>query len=201
MNNKVFSEKINHRHLLKHKTKRRVLVKFLLVLFIFIAYFIFIATKYGVKQGFLVSVLSWSFFVLCTPVADAGFLIDFPLRLVTKIKMFVSEIFVWVIAVSINLYAFFLVPEIYTKTKILVLFKSIIDKPFPFWIIILLSLIGTFVSVRFGDELLDKVRHKDRKLFHKHKYNYRLIIMIFLFVMIFIIYNFLLQRLGVNLPL
>jgi hypothetical protein len=53
-------------------------MKFSLVLLIFLGYFIFIAKKYGLQQGLFVSTLSWSFFVLCTPVADAGFLLDFP---------------------------------------------------------------------------------------------------------------------------
>ena len=83
-------------------------------------YFAFISYKYGLEQGFFVSLLTWSFFVLCTPVADAGFLIDFPLRLITKIKMFYAEIFVWLFAISLNFYAFFLKPKIYNKTKILI---------------------------------------------------------------------------------
>jgi len=201
-------KKLFHRHkenetkqLLKHETKRHVLIKFALVLLIFVGYFIFIASQYGIKEGFFVSILTWSFFVLCTPVADAGFLIDFPLRLVIKIKMVVSEVFVWVIAISLNLYAFFVVPEVYTKTKILLLFKYILEKPIPFWSIIILSMVGTFVSIKFGDELMDKSKHKERKLYEKHKYNHKFIIMIFLFAITFILYDFLLKKLGVNLPI
>jgi len=198
---KLFSNQIKHNNLLKHETKRHVLIKFLLVLSVFMAYFIFIAQRYGIKEGFFVSALTWSFFVLCTPIADAGFLIDFPLRLITKIKMFVSELFVWIVAIALNLYAFTITPEIYSKTKILVLFKHILEQPFPFWIIIFLSMIGTFLSIKFGDELLDKVKHKERKTYNKHKHKYRLIIMIFLFTMIFVLYDFLLKKLGVNLPI
>jgi len=201
MNKKLFTNRIKHKHLLKHETKRNVLMKFLLVLLIFLAYFIFIARTYGVKEGFFVSTLTWSFFVLCTPIADAGFLIDFPLRLITKIRMFVAEIFIWIIAITLNLYAFTITPEIYSKAKILIFFKHILEQPFPFWIIIFLSMIGTFLSIKFGDELLDKVKHKERKTYTKHKHNYRLIIMIFLFTMIFVLYDFLLKKLGVNLPI
>ena len=104
---KLFANKIEHRYLIKHETKPQVLIKFLLVLFVFLSYFIFIAQQYGVRQGFFVAILSWSFFVLCTPIADAGFLIDFPLRLLLQIRMLVAEFFIWIVAISINLYAFF----------------------------------------------------------------------------------------------
>jgi hypothetical protein len=74
---KLKTQKIQSRQLVKHETKRHILIKFLLVLFVFIIYFGFIA----LKDGFYVTILTWSFFVLCTPVADAGFLLDFPFRL------------------------------------------------------------------------------------------------------------------------
>ncbi len=199
MYKKLYSKKIQPKDLIKHETKNHVLVKFLLVFLIFLIYFLYIAQKYGVQQGFLVAFLSWSFFVLCTPVADAGFLIDFPLRLITKIKMFVAEILVWLIAITINFYVFFTNPAIYEKTKLLKLFKHILEKPWPFWIIILVSMLGTFVSIKFGDELLDKIQHKERTLYQKHKKNHQLIIMIFLIVFSLFFYDFLLKKLGIDL--
>ncbi len=189
------------KNLAKHETKRHILLKFLFVLLVFILYFIFISQKYGLQQGFLVASLTWSFFVLCTPVADAGFLLDFPLRIITKLRMFVLEIFVWLIAISLNLYVFFLDPAVYEKTKILILFKYILAQPVPFWSIIFISMIGTFVSIRFGDELLDKVNHNERKVYKKHKNNHKFIIMIFLFGISLILYDFLLKQLGVDLPI
>lgn len=185
----------------KHETKRHFLTKFFLVLLVFIAYFIFISTKYGVQNGFLVACLTWSFFVLCTPVADAGFLIDFPLRLITNINMFFLEMIVWLIAIALNIYAIIFDPVIYEKTKILLLFKHILTDPLPFWSIIIVSAIGTFVSIQFGDELLDKKYHKERKFYKKHKHKNKLIIMIFIFVISFVLYDFLLKQLGVDLPI
>jgi hypothetical protein len=194
-------QNISHRELLSHETKRHSLIKFSLILFLFISYFLFIALKYGMEQGFLVAALTWSFFVLCTPIADAGFLIDFPLRLITNIRMFILEIFVWLIAIILNIYIYFTSPELYSTTTLLQLFKHILDQPIPFWSIILLSLIGTFVSIGFGDELMDKTNHHERKKYHTHKYNYRMILMVFLFIITFIIYDFLLKALSITIPL
>ncbi len=194
------SKKINYKHLIKHETKIHIFKKFLLILFIFIGYFIFIAQKYGFQQGFLVTLLTWSFFVLCTPIADAGFLIDFPLRLITNLRMFVLEILVWIIAISINLYAFFFVPEVYDKTEILIFFKHILIKPFPFGAIILISMIGTFISIQFGDELLDRIKHKERTLYHKRHPYHKFIVILFLIFITIVLYNFLLNQIEIDLP-
>lgn len=187
--------------LLRHETKSHTLIKFWLILSIFVWYFGFIAFEYWLKDWILVSCLTWSFFVMCTPVADAWFLIDFPLRLITKIKMLYLEFLVWILAIWLNLYSFFFNIEVYSKTELLMLFKHILEQPYPFWIIILISLLWTFVSIHFWDELLDKTKHRDRDNYHKHKYNYWLIIMIFIFVFTIVAYDFLLKQLWVNLPI
>ncbi len=197
---KVKTPKIQHHELLSHETKKHVLIKFGLVVLVFLSYFIFITLKYGVQDGFFVTSLTWSFFVLCTPIADAGFLLDFPFRLITRVRMLFSEIIVWIIALSLNLYAYFSTPEIYAKTKLLLLFKHILDQPFPFWSIILISAIGTFMSIRFGDELMDKVKHKERTLYKKQKHTHKFWGMIFIFVLSIILYDFLLKQLGIELP-
>jgi len=186
------------KELFKHETKRSALFRFLAVLLIFVGYFVFIAYKYGLEYGFMVAILTWSFFVLCTPIADAGFLIDFPLRLVTRIRMFFSEVALWVVAILLNVYVFFVHPEIYEKTKVLELFKHILEQPFPFWGIIFVSMAGTFVSVSFGDELMDKVRYRDRKLYIQHRNKHKMIIMAALFIVAFIFYDFLLKKMGLE---
>lgn len=201
MKKEMRSERIAHKDLFGHETKRKVLFKFLLIVLVFFIYLFFVSERYGIENGLFITLLTWSFFVLCTPIADAGFLVDFPLRMITRIRMSFSEIFVYSAAILLNLYTFFLHPEMYSKTKILSIFKHILETPFPFWGIIVISAIGTFVSVEFGDELLDKVRHSERKIYHKHKHRHRLIILAFIFVLAFILYDFLLKGLGVDLPL
>ncbi|MCF7846382.1 MAG: hypothetical protein K9L85_04045 [Candidatus Peribacteraceae bacterium] len=198
---KFYAKKFRRHDLMKHETKKHVLIKFLLVLLVFAGYFFFIAAKYGFASGFLVTALTWSFFVLCTPVADAGFLLDFPFRLITGVRMLFSEIFVWLIAILLNAYVFFSIPEVYAKTKLLVLFQNILAQPFPFWAIVLVSAIGTFMSILFGDELLDKARHHQRKLYKKHKHRYKLFGMIAVALLAIALYDLLLKQLGVELPI
>ncbi len=184
-----------------HETKRSVLVKFLLVLIVFLLYFAFVSLKYGINNGFLVTLLTWSFFVFCTPIADAGLLLDFPVRLITGIRMIYSEIAVWIIAFFLNLYSLTFNSLIYNKTVILQLFRYILLHPIPFWSIIFVSAIGTFMSIYFGDELIDVARHEEREKYGKHKKKYHLVIFIFIVVLAILLYDFLLKELGINIPI
>jgi len=182
----------------KHKTKKNVLRRFLIILIISLIYFSFAIGHHGLSNGILVTFLTWSLFVLCTPIADAGFLLDFPIRLFTKIRMIYSEIVVWIIAISLNIFTLSFYPLIYEKTFLLKLFKIILTTPFPYWFIIIISMLGTFLSIYFGDELLDVVEYKERKKHQKHKNKYLLLVIFFIIVLLILIYYYLLNDLGIK---
>ncbi len=190
--------KMKIKHLFSHKTKYQVLLKFLALFGIFAAYFIYLSIKFDIATGGVVAVLTWSFFVLATPVADAGFLLDFPLRLIFGIRMFISEIFVWVAAISVNIFALIFLPQDYEKTFLTSLFKKIITNPYPYWAIIILSGIGTFLSIKFGDELMDVVSHKERSLHHKHGFKLEVVIFLGIFTLIILGYHHLLESLNIS---
>lgn len=147
--------------------------------------------------GGIASLLTWSFFVLCTPIADAGFLLDFPLRLLFGIRMLISEIVVWVLAIMVNIISLLYFAEYYQTTKLTRLFHSILTNPYPYWSVILISGVGTFLSIRFADELMDIVHHRDREFFHRHNFKHELVIIVFL-IIIFIGYYELLASLGIE---
>ncbi len=180
-------------------SEKSKLRKFLLLLFIITGYFGYLIFEYGVATGGLVAILTWSFFVLCTPIADAGFLIDFPIRLVTNVKMFVSEILVWVIAISVNIYALTYESEIYDKEFLTTLLKHTILTPYPYWGIIILSAFGSFLSVYFSDEIFDVIKNHAQKNHAKHHFKLKTISLIVLAIVIFIAYYFLLESLGIDL--
>ncbi len=193
------TKQIRPHELIKHETKKHVSIKFLLLLVGLIAYFAWLSWHYGFVTGGIVSLLTWSFFVLCTPIADAGFLIDFPLRLIFRVRMWMSEIFVWGMALAITILTTIFSPEVFETTELTSLFLKIITHPWPYWLIVLLSGGGTFLSVLFGDELLDCVNHHERKFHHKHQFLYHLIVMAGVLVLIFWGYLHLLDKLGVTL--
>ena len=181
------------------ETHRNVYVRFLAVLAVFIGYFAFVSYQYGAREGWLIAWLSWSFFVLCTPIADAGMLIDFPVRLITGLKMVVSESLVWIVAIILNVYTLSTNPDIYLRTELLKLFHHILVNPWPLWSIIVLSFAGTFLSILIGDELLDVFRHKDRRLHIRHDLKLKLLGMIFVLIFTFALYDYILSLNGIKL--
>ena len=186
--------------LLAHKTKREELIKFLLLLSVLVGYFGYLSWEYDFATGGIVSALTWSFFVLCTPVADAGFLIDFPVRLITGLRMFFTEMAVWALAIALNMICIAVMPDSYETTFLTSLFYKILTTPWPYWSIIALCAAGTFLSIRFGDEMMDVMAHKDRTYHHKHGFKFKVIATISLFLIIIWAYYHLLATLGVQLP-
>jgi len=185
----------------KEETKKHTLIRYLLLILVLVGYLLFVSYKFGAANGLLVTILSWSFFVFCTPIADAGFIFDFPVRLIIGMRMIYSEMIVWGIATLINIIALTSYSELYDKTLILKLFHYILLQPFPYWGIILLSAVGTFLSIYFGDELIDVSTHKQRKKYHRHMNVYKIILFVFIIALTLILYNFLLIKLGVKIPL
>mgnify|MGYP000701735568 CR=1 FL=1 len=182
----------------KIETHKEVLYKFLILLSVLVLYFIYLSVEYGILTGGTVAILTWSFFVLCTPVADAGFLLDLPIRLLFGFRMLYSEIIVWSIAIFINSYALLYSQAAYDKTVLTLLLKKILLTPFPFWSVFLLSGVGTFLSIYFGDEMLDVLRHRDRVKYHQHAFKMKIVGLIGLFLLIFFAYYFLLESLNIQ---
>jgi hypothetical protein len=136
--------------------------RFILLCLLLISYTAYLTLKYDFITGGISSLLTWSFFVLCTPVADAGFLLDFPLRLILGIRMVISEIVVWALAITLNLIALNYYPQYYEVTMLTRILHKVITTPYPYWGLIIICCIGTFLSIILGDELLDFLSLKDR---------------------------------------
>lgn len=185
------------------KTTRKKLLKFLLLLGVFFAYFCYLWWKYDLVTGGLVAGLTWTFFVLCTPVADAGFLLDFPVRLITGIPMILSELAVWAIAISTNFFALRYDPGAYDKSFLTTLLHKILLHPWPYWSIIILCASGTFLSIWFGDEIIHIVKTRDStKTEHKERHaraKWLLPVTIAIFIIIAVAYYDLLASLGISL--
>lgn len=135
--------------------------------------------------------------MLCTPIADAGFLLDFPLRVLFGIRMILSEIAVWAIAILLNIVFLIYFKEMYETTLITQTMGIILTTPFPYWSVILLSGIGTFLSIRFGDELMDVIHHKDRYFYLRHHFKHEIILFLFFLLVLFGYYE-IIATLGIN---
>ncbi len=192
----------NAGNFLRQETKKHSLFRFIIVLLILAAYYIYAQQRFGYKGGFAVTILTWSFFVLSTPIADAGFILAFPVRLVSGIRMVKTQIFAYFVAIAVNFVAIYHYSYLYDRTIILRLSRQIITHLFPYyWLIIALSAIGTFFSIYFGDELMDISKRKEITKYHKHFAKYRFVLFIFIIVFTVILYDFLLENIGIRIPL
>lgn len=171
--------------------------KFIMLISILILYTVVMITKYGWSNGPLVSLTTWSFFVFCTPIADAGFLIDFPVRVLTGIKMFHSEIIVWIVASLITTFSLLYNVDIFKDTGILNIYYHILKHLNPYGIIIFLSAIGTFLSIRLGDEIYDKISKKNTKKVKLMKY----VLFFALIIIVIIIYYFIIRQFNLKISL
>jgi len=184
-----------------HETKISAVFKFIIIFSILVFYFWIVSMKYGLKNGAITTILTWVFFVFCTPIADAGFLVGFPVRFLFGMRMIYSETIVTFVAITITIYLLAYAPGAFGVTGILLLYKYILLHPWPYWLIIILSTIGTFLSIYFGDEIIDVVKHRDRIKYKKHKNKHLLIITLFLFVFTILVYLYLIENLNVNINL
>jgi hypothetical protein len=169
--------------------QRQVWIKFALLCALLVFYVAYLTYHYNFRTGGIAALLTWSFFVLCTPVADAGLLLDFPLRLIFGIRMIVSELAVWALAILVNIAALLYGAGYYETTLVTQIMYQIITTPYPYWGIVFLSAAGTFLSIHFGDELMDVLHHRDRDFFHSHHFKYELILGLFFVAIIFIYYE------------
>jgi hypothetical protein len=106
---------------------------------------------FGFAIGAHLFLLTWSFFVLCTPAPNGGIILDVPFSLITHKSNLYSEIIMWGAAILFNLASFKLTPTIYFKTNITHLLYLILAQPWPLWSIIAICGIGTFYSALLAD--------------------------------------------------
>tara|TARA_R110001583_G_scaffold41891_1_gene133124 strand:- start:19338 stop:19934 length:597 start_codon:yes stop_codon:yes gene_type:complete len=184
----------------KHETHRETLLKFIALALIFISYFLYMSWKYDASTGFAVALLTWSFFVLCTPIADGGFILAFPIRLLFGIKMSITQVVLWFIAVGFNIYMLATKSNAYDLTFLTQLLKHILTVPYPYWSILILSATGTLLSIYFGDEMMDVASHKERKAYHSHGLKYRTVLIAGLCILTVVSYYYLLGSLNIVLP-
>ncbi|MCB9362773.1 hypothetical protein H6504_05020 [Candidatus Woesearchaeota archaeon] len=192
---------LNIRHLeehFSHEIRKVFKNKFLTVVLILVAYFAFASWHFGLKDGFVIMLLTWSFFVLATPIPDGGIVLDLPLRYFLGFKMIHSEIFVWAFAILLNITNLLFNPEAYEKTFLLTIFKDILITPIPYYLIIVLSGVGTFFTLYIGDEVYDLLNFKSSVRHNSHKRKRDIIILISTIVFVLILYELLLTHLGVK---
>lgn len=134
-----------------YKPSKLQIIKFFFITSIFVFFIFDLVKQFGYQVGLHLSLLIWSFFVLCMPTTNGGVIIDIPYYIFSGKKPVYSEIIIWFLALVLNFYSFVWYPQIYFQTTITHFLFEILSKPWPRWIIIFLCSVGTFYTVKVSD--------------------------------------------------
>jgi len=183
-----------------HAEHKGTLLKFTALVTILAGYFLYLSWKFDASTGFGLALLTWSFFVLCTPVADGGFILAFPIRLLFGVRMAMTQIAIWFAAIGINLFMLGFSHDTYRLTLITHLLERILTEPYPYWSILAISAAGTFLSIYFGDEIMDATARQKPGGRTARSFRHRTLAVVALTALSVFAYYQLLGSLGIALP-
>jgi len=163
-----------------------------------LAYLTLAVYKYGAEDGVGITVLTWAFFVLLTPVPFADLILELPLRLVTRAKMVVTHVFVWGAGALIVTTSILMAPDLFQTTTLLSIFYHVIMNPVPYWSLLFLCGMGTFLSVYIADEIMDEVEEHMKHHHRKHMSVLHMSAALLVFVGIVLAYWTMICHMGFN---
>jgi hypothetical protein len=188
----------------RKKSTARELGKFGILVLILIAYAGWMIYENGWSDGLGATFLGWAFTILCVPISIGGFLVAFPIRLLFNVKMYKTQVVAIVVALVGAILFLIFDPFAFAANVVIELFRTILTTPWPYWILIVLSIAGSIVSILFGDEVYDSVADHAKKhhpRVHRHLGKIKWILTIALYAATVVIYLILLKRLGLDIPL
>jgi len=160
----------------KHKT---YLVIYDFIVLVFLIVLITYVSYNGYVKGCIKSLFIWAFFVLCTPIPEAGLIITLPLKRYLNIPMYISQTIVSFCALVILSYFYIHEKNIIKSYKIGKIFIELIT--LKYFSIIILSVLSSILTSGLIDNFINHYIYK-----HKLNYLYTKIYIIVLCVMIYI---------------
>lgn len=135
-------------------------------LYIFTIFFLLTGTHSVMQKGFILgayqTILIWSFFVLCLPIPRTGIVTSKIIRLITGKRIKSTGTAVWSCALAFNLITYASMPHMYLGSLTTFLLYRILYTPWPFWLILILS-----ISVGLYNSFF--VRIPEYKNFFRHR--------------------------------
>ena len=168
-------------NIIKNSTKlnKTYLYIYDFVVIMFILLMIFFIFYNGFYKGCIKSLFIWSFFVICTPIPEAGLLISLPLKRYFGLKMDLSQIAVSLLACIIIFYFYCIEQKIIKNNLIGNLFIGIMN--YKYYSIILLSIVSSVLTSNLLDNIINHFINKD-----EINHLYLKIGTIFIFILIYI---------------
>lgn len=91
--------------------------------------------RFPFGQTILLTLICWSFFVLCTPFTQGGLIVSSLIYLFTGKNYQYTECYVWLSAFLLNGLVIFFAPTIYLHLSTTHVLLYIITHPWPYWLI------------------------------------------------------------------
>jgi hypothetical protein len=113
----------------------------------------------GLKTGLLISLFSWCFFVVLTPLPEAAILLTMPLKYLTEIPLERGQVIISAFAMVIMFYFYKKGQDIVKNTKIKGIFTYIMDNRF--YHMILLSIASSIMISKFINDAIDAHTQND----------------------------------------
>lgn len=126
-----------------------------LLILLFLSFYI----NHNFTTSLLATLITWSAYVLCIPAYHGKFILGIPYKIITRKKLLYPERILWPAAIIFNFISVYSYNSAYQTTIVTHLFYQIISTPWPQWLIILVSALGTFYKSFLGYQN-----------FYKHKY-------------------------------
>ena len=135
------------------------------VLFLFT--FIFYGVKNGIKQGFKLSLFIWCLTVCTTPISSASILLSFPIKIFTKIPMFVTKALTSVLSLGLLVYFYNYNYNLINKIPLGRAFIKIVKSKL--YLLFLIAIIASVISSYMLDNFVDVFILSDIKTIKKDK--------------------------------
>jgi len=113
----------------------------------------------GMRTGILLSLFSWCFFVVLTPIPEAAILFTVPLKYLTKIPLERGQVIISALATAILFFFYTKGADIVKKTTIKGIFTYIMDNRF--YHMIILSIATSIMISKFINDAIDAHTQKD----------------------------------------
>lgn len=121
-------------------------------------------SQLGFALGSYITLLIWSLYILCIPVAHGRFFIGSLIRYFTGKRSF-PELFVWAAAASINIFTVIFMPRVYQASMLTFFLYRILITP-RYWTILLTTLLAAWYRrmahtnfTSFSDNIHSLIRH------------------------------------------
>lgn len=121
-------------------------IRFILFMLGFGSIGAYLISQYGFLRGTHLTMLTWSFCILCLPVTGSGTFSGALVYFFTRKSVRYPYIFAWLFALLLNLFSYFFAPYTYIMSATTFLLYRIISNPWPYWFIIGASALGSVYS-------------------------------------------------------